>query len=107
MPDARYAFECQRRMGFIVGRIQRHVANRREMIESQQAEENERIQDQDSGSVRHAKLRAEKARLAEEDSVRKQERALAKQKKEQAIVEVPESKEIEEQSYDNHEWLVE
>ena len=37
MPDARYAFECQRRMGFIVGRIQRHVANRREMIESQQA----------------------------------------------------------------------
>lgn len=77
------------------------------LIESQQAEENERIQDQDSGSVRHAKLRAEKARLAEEDSVRKQERALAKQKKEQAIVEVPESKEIEEQSYDNHEWLVE
>ena len=77
------------------------------LIESQQAEENERIQDQDSGSVRHAKLRAEKARLAEEDSVRKQERALAKQKKEQAIVAVPESKEIEEQSYDNHEWLVE
>ena len=77
------------------------------LIESQQVEENERIQDQDSGSVRHAKLRAEKARLAEEDSVRKQERALAKHKKEQAIVEVPESKEIEEQSYDNHEWLVE
>ena len=77
------------------------------LIESQQAEENERIQDQDSGSVRHAKLRAEKARLAEEDSVRKQERALAKQEKEQAVIEVPESKDIEEQSYDNHEWLVE
>ncbi|MFQ3316703.1 MAG: hypothetical protein ACI8T6_000117 [Candidatus Poseidoniaceae archaeon] len=78
-----------------------------ELIESQQAEENERIQEQDSGSVRHAKLRAEKARLAEEDSIRKQERALAKQQKEQAVVEVPEPKDIEEQSYDNHEWLVE
>ena len=78
-----------------------------DLIESQHAEENERIQEQDSGSVRHAKLRAEKARLAEEDSIRKQERVLAKQQKEQAVVEVPESKDIEEQSYDNHEWLVE
>ena len=77
------------------------------LIETQQATENERIQEQDSGSVRHAKLRAEKARSAEEDSIRKQERALAKQQKEQAVVEVPESKDIEEQSYDNHEWLVE
>ncbi len=77
------------------------------LIETQQAAENERIQEQDSGSVRHAKLRAEKARSAEEDSIRKQERALAKQQKEQAVVEVPESKDIEEQSYDNHEWLVE
>jgi chromatin segregation and condensation protein Rec8/ScpA/Scc1 (kleisin family) len=77
------------------------------LIETQQAAENERIQEQDSGSVRHAKLRAEKARSAEEDSIRKQERALAKQQKEQAVVEVPESKGIEEQSYDNHEWLVE
>ena len=66
-----------------------------------------RIQEQDSGSVRHAKLRAEKARLAEESALRKEERALAKQQKEQAIVEVPETKEVEEQSYDNHEWLVE
>jgi len=78
-----------------------------ELIESQQAEENERIQEQDSGSVRHAKLRAEKARVAEEDSIRKQERALLKQQKEHAVIEVPESKDIEEQSYDNHEWLVE
>jgi hypothetical protein len=78
-----------------------------ELIESQQAVENERIQEQDSGSVRHAKLRAEKARLAEENSIRKQERALAKQQKEQAVVEVPESEDIEKQSYDNHEWLVE
>lgn len=77
------------------------------LIETQQAAENERIQEQDSGSVRHAKLRAEKARSAEEDSIRKQERALAKQQKEQAVVEVPESNDIEEQSYDNHEWLVE
>tara|TARA_B100001094_G_scaffold331547_1_gene400262 strand:- start:1051 stop:2265 length:1215 start_codon:yes stop_codon:yes gene_type:complete len=79
----------------------------KELIESQQAAENQRIQEQDSGSVRHAKLRAEKARLAEESALRKEERALAKQQKEQAIVEVPETKEIEEQSYDNHEWLVE
>ena len=78
-----------------------------ELIESQQAAENERIQEQDLGSVRHAKLRAEKARLAEEDSIRKQERALAKQQKEQAVVEVPKSEDIEKQSYDNHEWLVE
>ncbi|MCP2504124.1 MAG: hypothetical protein NLN65_02345 [Candidatus Poseidoniaceae archaeon] len=77
------------------------------LIETQQTAENERIQEQDSGSVRHAKLRAEKARSAEEDSIRKQERALAKQQKEQAVVEVPESKDIEEQSYENHEWLVE
>ena len=76
------------------------------LIETQAAE-NERIQEQDSGSVRHAKLRAEKARSDEEDSIRKQERALAKQQKEQAVVEVPESNDIEEQSYDNHEWLVE
>ena len=77
------------------------------LIETQQATENERIQEQDSGSVRHAKLRAEKARSAEEDSIRKQERALAKQQREQAVVEVPESNDVEEQSYDNHEWLVE
>ena len=79
----------------------------KELIESQQAAENERIQEQDSGSVRHAKLRAEKARLAEESALRKEERALAKLEKEQAVVEVPQSKDIEEQSYDNHEWLVE
>lgn len=79
----------------------------KELIESQQATENERIQEQDSGSVRHAKLRAEKARLAEESALRKEERALAKLEKEQAVVEVPQSKDIEEQSYDNHEWLVE
>ena len=79
----------------------------KELIESQQAAENERIQEQDSGSVRHAKLRAEKARLAEESALRKEERALAKLEKEQAVVEVSQSKDIEEQSYDNHEWLVE
>ena len=79
----------------------------KDLIESQQAEENERIQAQDSGSVRHAKLRAEKARLAEESALRKEERLLAKQQKEQAVLQVPETKDIEEQSYDNHEWLVE
>tara|TARA_B110000444_G_scaffold73820_1_gene69440 strand:+ start:12145 stop:13359 length:1215 start_codon:yes stop_codon:yes gene_type:complete len=79
----------------------------KELIESQQADENERIQDQDSGSVRHAKLRAEKARIAEESALRKEERALSKQQNEQAVVEVPVSKDVEEQSYDNHEWLVE
>tara|TARA_B100000767_G_C19763227_1_gene536193 strand:- start:747 stop:1994 length:1248 start_codon:yes stop_codon:yes gene_type:complete len=79
----------------------------KELIETQQAAENERIQEQDSGSVRHAKLRAEKSRLAEESALRKEERALAKQQKEQPIVEVPEANDIEEQSYDNHEWLVE
>ncbi|MBL6884274.1 MAG: hypothetical protein ISR21_01100 [Candidatus Poseidoniaceae archaeon] len=76
-------------------------------IEDQQNAENQRIQEQDTGSVRHAKLRAEKARLAEEESVRRQERALAKQQKEQTAVEINEPTGVEEQSYDDHEWLVE
>jgi len=79
----------------------------KQLLQDQQDAENERIQEQDLGSVRHAKLRAEKARLAEEVLIRKQERALAKQQKEQAAVEMQESKDLEKQSYDNHEWLVE
>ena len=77
------------------------------LIEGQQDAENERIQEQDTGSVRHAKLRAEKARLAEEESARKHERALAKQQKEQPVVETIEPTGVEEHSYDDHEWLVE
>ena len=79
----------------------------KQLIQDQHDAENQRIQEQDLGSVRHAKIRAEKARLAEEDSIRKQERALAKQQKEQAAVEMQESTDLEKQSYDNHEWLVE
>ena len=79
----------------------------KQLIQDQHDAENQRIQEQDLGSVRHAKLRAEKARLAEEDSIRKQERALAKQQKEQAAVEMQESTDLEKQSYDSHEWLVE
>ena len=78
-----------------------------QLIEGQQNAENERIQVQDTGSVRHAKLRAEKARLAEEESARKRERALAKQQKEQPVVETKKPTGVEEQSYDDHEWLVE
>ncbi|MDA8610074.1 hypothetical protein N9L86_02570 [Euryarchaeota archaeon] len=78
-----------------------------QLIEDQQNAENQRIQEQDTGSVRHAKLRAEKARLAEEESVRRQERALAKRQKEQTAVEINEPTGVEEQSYDDHEWLVE
>ncbi|MDA8594495.1 hypothetical protein N9L85_03905 [Euryarchaeota archaeon] len=78
-----------------------------QLIEDQQNAENQRIQEQDTGSVRHAKLRAEKARLAEEESVRRQERALAKLQKEQTAVEINEPTGVEEQSYDDHEWLVE
>ncbi|MDA9828461.1 hypothetical protein N9C12_02085 [Candidatus Poseidoniaceae archaeon] len=78
-----------------------------QLIEDQQTAENQRIQEQDTGSVRHAKLRAEKARLAEEESVRRQERALAKRQKEQTAVEINEPTGVEEQSYDDHEWLVE
>jgi hypothetical protein len=78
-----------------------------QLIEGQQNAENERIQEQDTGSVRHAKLRAEKARLAEEESARKHERALAKQQKEQPVVETIEPTGVEEHSYDDHEWLVE
>lgn len=77
------------------------------LIEDQQSEENQRIQQQDTGSVHHAKLRAEKARLAEEESTRKREKALAKMAKESVDVEVKEPDELEEQSYDDHEWLVE
>ena len=78
-----------------------------QLIEDQQNAENQRIQEQDTGSVRHAKLRAEKARLAEEESAREQERALAKQQKEQTAVEMNEPIGVEEQSYNDHEWLVE
>ena len=77
------------------------------LIEDQQSEENQRIQQQDTGSVHHAKLRAEKARLAEEESTRKREKALAKMAKESMDVEVKEPDELEKQSYDDHEWLVE
>ena len=77
------------------------------LIEDQQSEENQRIQQQDSGSVHHAKLRAEKARLAEEESTRKREKALAKMAKESVDVEIKAPDELEEQSYDDHEWLVE
>ena len=77
------------------------------LIEDQQSEENQRIQQQDTGSVHHAKLRAEKARLAEEESTRKREKALAKMAKESVDVEVKEPDELEKQSYDDHEWLVE
>jgi len=77
------------------------------LIEDQQSEENQRIQQQDTGSVHHAKLRAEKARLAEEESTRKREKALAKMAKESVEVEVKEPDELEKQSYDDHEWLVE
>ena len=77
------------------------------LIEDQQSEENQRIQQQDTGSVHHAKLRAEKARLAEEESTRKREKALAKMAKESVDVEIKAPDELEEQSYDGHEWLVE
>ena len=77
------------------------------LIEDQQSEENQRIQQQDTGSVHHAKLRAEKARLAEEESTRKREKALAKMAKESVDVEIKAPDELEEQSYDDHEWLVE
>ena len=77
------------------------------LIEGQQSEENQRIQQQDTGSVRHAQLRAEKARLAEEESARKREKALAKMAKESVGVEIKEPVEVEEQSYEDHEWLVE
>ena len=76
------------------------------LIEDQQSEENQRTTT-DTGSVHHAKLRAEKARLAEEESTRKREKALAKMAKESVNVEIKESDELEEQSYDGHEWLVE
>ena len=82
------------------------------LIESQISEENERIQSQETGSVRHAKLRAEKARVAEEASQRKQELALKRafdleqSMSEEVEVEVEVTK-VQEQSYDDHEWLVE
>ena len=77
------------------------------LIDEQQSEENQRIQQQDTGSVYLAKLRAEKARLAEEESIRKLEKAQAKREKELLEVDMKESAAVEKQSYDGHEWLVE
>lgn len=78
-----------------------------QLIDEQQSLENQRIQEQDTGSVRHAKLRAEKARLAEEESARKREKQRALQEKERKVVERNTVDGIEKQSYDDHEWLVE
>ena len=77
------------------------------LIDEQQSEENQRIQQQDTGSVHLAKLRAEKARLAEEESIRKLEKVQAKREKELLEVDMKESAAVEKQSYDGHEWLVE
>ena len=67
---------------------------------------NQRIQSQETGSVRHAKIRAEKAKVAELSTLRKQELALKREQESDSTVKVEPAK-VEEQSYDDHEWLVE
>jgi chromatin segregation and condensation protein Rec8/ScpA/Scc1 (kleisin family) len=89
------------------------------LVEDQQAEESERIQSQDLGSVQHAQIRAEKTQKAEEAAARKAQKAA--QDVEPMQDEVPAalapSKTVEaeisgedaesQEPFETHEWLVE
>jgi hypothetical protein len=89
------------------------------LVEGQQAEESERIQSQDLGSVQHAQIRAEKTQKAEEAAARKAQKAaqdvdpmqnevpaaLAPSKTVEA--EISEEDAESEEPFETHEWLVE
>ena len=76
------------------------------LVEGQQEDESDRIQDQDSGSVRHAQLRAEKAQRAEATAAKKAEKAEKVESTPQSVEETTLETEAKE-SFEPHEWLVE
>ena len=89
------------------------------LVEDQQAEESERIQSQDLGSVQHAQIRAEKTQRAEEAAARKAQKAaqaVDPVENEQPPVfappktveaEINEGNAMSEEPFEAHEWLVE
>ncbi len=89
------------------------------LVDDQQAEESDRIQSQDLGSVQHAQIRAEKAQKAEETAARKAQKAAVEVESVQnePTAELAPSKTVEaeinendatsEEPFEAHEWLVE
>lgn len=73
------------------------------LVEGAQEEESDRIKSQDSGSVRHAQLRAEKAQKAEEAAARKAEKAA----KNQPVARVETTPTEPQEAFEPHDWLVE
>jgi len=82
------------------------------IVDGQQEDESDRIQEQDSGSVRHAQLRAEKAQRAEATAAKKAEKSEKSEKSEKVelLPQRVEEKTVEtesKESFEPHEWLVE
>ena len=73
------------------------------LVEGAQEEESDRIQSQDTGSVRHAQLRAEKAQKAEEAAAKKAE----KTSQIQSVAEVQPISAQSDEAFEPHDWLVE
>jgi len=89
------------------------------LVDDQQAEESNRIQSQDLGSVQHAQIRAEKAQKAEETAARKAQKAAqgVEPVEGEVVAALGPSKTVEaetseeaatlEEPFEAHEWLVE
>ena len=89
------------------------------LVDDQQAEESNRIQSQDLGSVQHAQIRAEKAQKAEETAARKAQKAAQEVEpvEGEVVTALGPSKTVEaetseeaatlEEPFEAHEWLVE
>ena len=73
------------------------------LVEGAQEEESDRIQSQDTGSVRHAQLRAERAQKAEEAAAKKAE----KTSQIQSVAEVQPISAESDEAFEPHDWLVE
>ena len=73
------------------------------LVEGAQEEESDRIQSQDTGSVRHAQLRAEKAQKAEQAAAKKAE----KTSQIQSVAEVQPISAEPDEALEPHDWLVE
>ena len=82
----------------------------KKLVDGELEQESDRIQSQDSGSVRHAQLRAEKAQKAEDAAARKAEKAAklaaqAAQELEQNHIKAEPV--VAEDGFEPHDWLVE
>ncbi|RJU96786.1 MAG: hypothetical protein DWC04_06845 [Candidatus Poseidoniales archaeon] len=73
------------------------------LVEGAQEEESDRIQSQDTGSVHHAQLRAEKAQKAEQAAAKKAEKA----SQIESVAEVQPLSIESDEAFEPHDWLVE